>query len=358
MNNFLDTPLEEAKELDNSPVLMKKFNFEAIEVKEVDVEGTKYGRILGYAATYDLDRVNDTIMPGAFSKAIKSYQSTQRPIRMYYDHDYKELIGAFQPGTMHEDTKGLYVEGDINLEVQRGREIYALAKQGVLSEMSIGYRVREFDLEKGVRQLKEIDLCEISIVGEPANPQAKITAIKSVDELKDFIKKKSDLEKVLREAGFSRSSAKYIASMVDLKKIQEDDTMDESKSTLCDEVVTASDAPSLEEKLGDVVLPIKSIEDDESGDESDDSMDDIIDDGYGDELDSGDIENDGSDDVSAEDPNGNSLVEEVSDEGSPEPLASGEDHPDADSEDGADNATDPDMLELLRALRDLIDNLQ
>jgi HK97 family phage prohead protease len=230
-------------------VLYTKFNFETVEVKELTQDGTQFGRISGYAATYDLDRVGDVIIPGAFSKTIKQYQEANRPIRMYFQHDSKELIGAFLPSAMREDAKGLYVEGDINLEVQRGKEIYALAKQGVLSDMSIGYSVLDFEVNGAVRELKEIELWEISVVSEPANPNAKITAVKSIDELKEIVTKLSDLEKVLREAGFSRSSAKWIAGLVDVKKLmsieleeKDDDMTQVVESTLREEEEIKADA--------------------------------------------------------------------------------------------------------------------
>ena len=38
-----------------------------------------------------------------------------------------------------EDTKGLYYKAEMNLEVQSVREAYALAKQGALKGLSIGF---------------------------------------------------------------------------------------------------------------------------------------------------------------------------------------------------------------------------
>ncbi|MCA6484109.1 MAG: hypothetical protein IM547_01750, partial [Chitinophagaceae bacterium] len=103
-------------------------------------------------------------------------------------------------------------------------------------------------------------LWEISLVSEPANPKAKITAVKTVDELRESIKKKSDLEKVLRDAGFSRSSAKFMASLVDNNKLTdidaEGDVMEEKSEELRDEAVAeASSVPDSEEK--EVVVNIE-----------------------------------------------------------------------------------------------------
>ncbi len=165
----------------------KTISFDVIETKEVSRDGEQYGIIVGYASTYgNRDRVNDIILPGAFTKTIAQNAAEKRPIRMYYQHDSREIIGGFNPSLMVDDSKGLKVVGEINLAVQRGKEVYALARQGVLSDFSIGYSVKDFEIKKGVRHLKEIQLWEISVVSEPANPQAVITQVKSTIPFKDL----------------------------------------------------------------------------------------------------------------------------------------------------------------------------
>jgi HK97 family phage prohead protease len=166
-------------------------------------------------------------MPGAFVKSVAKHANDGRQIRMYYQHDSKEIIGGFNPAFISEDPQGLKVVGEINLDVQRGREVYALAKQGVLGDFSIGYTVQDFDIKDGIRQLREIDLWEISIVSEPANPKAKILQVKKSDV--EQIKSRRDVEKLLRESGlFSRSAAAYLASLTDETKfsqVQEGETV-------------------------------------------------------------------------------------------------------------------------------------
>lgn len=237
----------------------KKFTFQTVEVKELIKDGVNVGRISGYASTHgNIDRVGDVVERGAFQKTIDHYKSIKRPIRMYYQHDDKEIIGAFHAEAMREDEFGLYVEGDINLDVQRGKEVYALAKQGVLSDLSIGYTVKDFDIKAGVRHLKEVELWEVSVVSEPANPLAKITQVKSIDvnDLKEHLNTKRDAERLLREAGFSRSAAKFFVSLTninseveELAEEKKEDEMTEVK--LCDEVLeteVTTDVETVEEK--------------------------------------------------------------------------------------------------------------
>lgn len=262
----LVVPTEETKE---SPAIEhKRFIFEATETKAVERDGVRYGLIRGYASTFgNVDRVGDVVVAGAFKDTIKEHQDSNRPVRMLYQHDGCELIGGFIPSSLFEDDRGLYVEGEINLEVQRGAEAYALAKQGVLSDMSIGYSVEDFDLKDGIRYLTKIRLWEISLVAEPANPKAKITGVKTVEEIRNTLKKKSDFEKVLRDAGFSRSSAKFMASLVDNNKLtdidREGDVMEEKSEELRDEVTAESSVEEPEVK--EVVVNVEvSVEEDPS----------------------------------------------------------------------------------------------
>jgi len=207
--------------------------FALTDTKEAERNGVKIGIIEGYAATWDLDRGNDIIQKGAFSLTVKDHQSKARPIRMLFGHDYANLIGGYPQDDMREDAKGLHVVGEINLETQGGREAYALAKQGVLTDMSIGFRIPENGSErkqvegKSVRIIKAIDLYEISLVPEPMNTQANIMAVKSLyakhnvempaDGLVNVTiveqcKTMADLENLLRDVSLTANAAKAFIS--------------------------------------------------------------------------------------------------------------------------------------------------
>lgn len=142
----------------------------AFEVKSVDEIGTfeGYGSVFGV-----LDSHYDIVAKGAFKKSIKS----EKPA-MLWQHRPDTPIGVYSD--IKEDDRGLYVKGQINLDVQAGREAYSLLKQGAIKGMSIGYNARKWstDNKKGVRTLEEIDLWEISLVTFPANVEATITNVK------------------------------------------------------------------------------------------------------------------------------------------------------------------------------------
>ena len=164
----------------------KSFAFSDIETKQTEVNGVPVGVIKGMASTFgNVDLQQDVINFGAFAKTIQTHKARNgRPIRMLLGHDrFAGTIGGFPIDKVKEQKQGLKVEGHINLDVQRGQEAFALAKQGVLTDLSIGFMATAVDFErrsgKEIRVIKEIDLREISIVDEPANPKATITDVKA-----------------------------------------------------------------------------------------------------------------------------------------------------------------------------------
>ena len=164
-----------------------KFTEQPHEVKQ---DGVPVGVIEGYLATWDVDRGKDQFVKGAFEMSLSRYRNEARPIRMKGFH--KKIIGKFPIENVYEDDKGLHVRGEINLEVQEGREIYALAKQGALSDMSIGYSVVDVEIENGIRKIKEAEIWEGSIVDEPMNPRAQINEVKAVNSLNNLPKEYAD----------------------------------------------------------------------------------------------------------------------------------------------------------------------
>jgi HK97 family phage prohead protease len=157
----------------------KILTFTMTEHKQDQVNGVDVGIIKGYLATWDVDRGKDRFVRGAFSDSIRQHTEKGRQIRMKAYH--RKVIGGFPIDKVYEDQKGLYVEGHINLGVQTGQEVYMLAKQGVLSDMSIGYSADEVTYEDGIRIITKSTIWEGSIVDEPMNTEAEITEVKAIN---------------------------------------------------------------------------------------------------------------------------------------------------------------------------------
>jgi len=170
----------------------KQFGGMITEVKQHDRNGVPVGILSGYGATWDIDRgdyfYKDQFVKGAFLKSISDHKKrNNRQIRLKDGHG--RTVGGIPINTVKEDSTGLYVEAEVNLEVEQGREMHSLARQGVIVEFSIGFSpvVSERDEEKKIRSISEAIIWEISPVDEPMNIAAEITEVKSTDKMLEIV---------------------------------------------------------------------------------------------------------------------------------------------------------------------------
>jgi len=157
---------------------------QTLEIKQEAVNGVPVGVVQGYIATWDLDRDKDKFVKGAFTESLADLRERNRPIRFKDHHD--RTIGGFPIYRVFEDDKGLFGEGQINLTVQQGREAFSLAKQGILSDFSVGYSVEEFEIDRDIRIIKKAIIWEGSLVDEPMNPAANVTEVKAAVPFQDL----------------------------------------------------------------------------------------------------------------------------------------------------------------------------
>ena len=178
------------------------------------------GVFSGYGAAFgNADLYGEVIAKGAFKKSLREWEERGKWPPMLLNHaggflfggsaDDKTPIGVWDH--MEENTKGLKVEGHlIGLGTDRGQYILEGLKEGALDGLSIGAVVRQAinPSKAGERRtLTDLDLWEVSIVTFPANPKARVTAVKSMtaEQLRD-------LEAALRDAGLSRKDAVIASS--------------------------------------------------------------------------------------------------------------------------------------------------
>ena len=152
-------------------MLYKSVGFELEELKSRGDDGWSF---TGYASTFgNVDEGGDVVLRGAFSSSL-----ARRVPRLLWQHDMHEPIGKVLGLT--EDDRGLHGEFKIS-RTTRGHDAYQLLRDGAIDSMSIGYipDEQEFDEKSGVRQLKSVELLEISLVSIPMNGEARITAVKA-----------------------------------------------------------------------------------------------------------------------------------------------------------------------------------
>lgn len=179
----------------------------ALSIKATSDDGSVegYGSVFGVKDAYD-----DVIAAGAFKATLAEHKAAKTMPAMLWQHDSGEPIGVWTD--MVEDEKGLRIVGKLALDTVRGKEAHALLKLGALNGLSIGFVSKQwaYDRDTDVRTLTEIDLWEVSLVTFPANGKARVTNVKASDELAT----PKDAERILRDAGFSKSDATAFVSRV------------------------------------------------------------------------------------------------------------------------------------------------
>lgn len=138
------------------------------------------GEYEGYFSIFgNVDDGLDVVHKGAF---VKTINERARRVKVFYAHDWSKLIGP-PPEVLAEDERGLYARGRLTLDSFWGREVWALMKDGALTEGSIGYEAVKFDFEdldgKQVRHIREVKLYEISPVPLGMNALTELRAVKS-----------------------------------------------------------------------------------------------------------------------------------------------------------------------------------
>ena len=185
------------------------------------------GDVEGYGSVFNNeDSYGDIVAPGAFKTSILEHKAAGTMPALLYQHHSDEPVGVWTD--MVEDEKGLLCTGKLLLETQRGRETHAMLKAKAISGLSIGFVARkwEWDNEERQRTVTEIDLWEVSFVTFPANQSARLTDVKSTSK----IETERDLERVLRDAGYSRREATAAVAAVKSSILSQRDAVDDMES--------------------------------------------------------------------------------------------------------------------------------
>lgn len=170
----------------NSNYIIKKIEGEEIKIfaKEISVatsfkviDDTK-GIFEAYVSVFgNVDSYGEIVDKGAFVDWLAKYPG--RYPKGVWSHNWDEPI--IKTLEISEDDYGLKVKGQFVLAVQRAAEIYALMKEGVITDFSFGYSVLqdEYDPNTGLRHLKKIAIYEYSPVLVGANSEAILQSVKS-----------------------------------------------------------------------------------------------------------------------------------------------------------------------------------
>jgi HK97 family phage prohead protease len=172
------------------------------------------GIVEGYGSTFGgpPDLGGDIVLPGAFADSLAEHKRKGTMPLMFFGHKSSDLtIGSWTD--MAEDGKGLWVQGQLDMEDPYGAKIQRKLKNREMRGLSIGYDVKSAEPDpkrNGVRLLKKLDLWEVSVVNLPMNTRAAVDTVKSYTASGE-LPSLPQFEEFLREAGFSKSQAAAIA---------------------------------------------------------------------------------------------------------------------------------------------------
>jgi len=201
-----------------------EYKTQKFELKDDQIE---IGAFDGYASTYgNIDSDGDIIVSGAFNESCQN-----KPIiKLLYQHDRSQVLGI---GEIRSDSMGLFLQGKLNLDVEKAREVRSLMKQGALDSMSVGFMVENYEndveYKDGNRFFKRAEVKEVSIVTFPANSQALINSVKNEKNIANMTIK--EFEELLRDSGFSRKQSMLIASK-GFRSLQQSESVDVDDVTL------------------------------------------------------------------------------------------------------------------------------
>lgn len=171
------------------------------QIKSLSDEGHIHGLISAFGK---VDSYGDTVAPGAYAKSLARIAASGRRLPLLYQHDVHRPIGVWTE--LKETPEGLVGSAQLTMGTRDAQEAHALARDGALTGISIGYRVPTGGSRDvgGVQHLSEIDLREASLVTFPADDHARVRAVKAIASARD-------IAELLREGGLSGRQAKAAA---------------------------------------------------------------------------------------------------------------------------------------------------
>jgi len=173
----------------------KIFKFYADILKSEGTEDTDF-YVECYASTTALDRQGDIIIADALREASKHLVNVNSTAFYGHNYDLKNAVGRIVESTV--DDIGLKLKIFIS---SWAKELRIKLKEGIISKLSIGGRViddetitKDEAIRRGlvdkdcpfdkIHVIKKIELYEVSFVGVPANPGARVLSlVKALENL-------------------------------------------------------------------------------------------------------------------------------------------------------------------------------
>jgi HK97 family phage prohead protease len=137
--------------------------------------------LVGYASTFDspyeVEGMIETVHRSAFDRTLREMPD----VFALVSHDPGRVVGRTTNGSLalRSDDNGLHVTLT-PIDTQEGRDLATLVRTGTIDSMSFGFIVKDDKIEmrdgRMHRQIRDLELHEVSCVAFPANSQARISA--------------------------------------------------------------------------------------------------------------------------------------------------------------------------------------
>lgn len=176
----------------------------------IDDSGTYNGHA---AVKNNIDFGGDVFLDGAFDFS----KIPPDKLRVLWNHNDDIVIGKHFNAV--EDEKGLSVNGELILEIEKARDTRILVQKNAIDGLSLGYFINPNDVyfKDGIRYIKKVYPYEYSFVPMAMNKDAIVNEMKSATL--DTVR---DCEHYLRDVcKLSRSEAKTLISKI--KAIRDDE---------------------------------------------------------------------------------------------------------------------------------------
>lgn len=167
-------------------------NTSTIQVKAGPEDGLTEGQFVAYASVFgNVDSTGDVVVRGAFAKDLARWEASGNYIPLLFGHNMDDPdynIGYVLDAV--EDTVGLRVTCQLDLENPKAKQVYRLIKGRRIDQMSFAYDVVEkvetyMEGDAEISELLELKLYEVSVVTVGANQETEILAVKRAGEYAD-----------------------------------------------------------------------------------------------------------------------------------------------------------------------------
>jgi HK97 family phage prohead protease len=132
-----------------------------------------------------VDRERDVVLASAMVNALRAWIPLGKKIPLAWSHSSapEDIIGHIDPASAKAVNGEVHATGWIDQSIDRGAQAWRLVKSGTLG-FSFGYLIPDGGATKrddGIREIRELDVYEVSACSTPMNAATRVTGFKGAD---------------------------------------------------------------------------------------------------------------------------------------------------------------------------------